>query len=1534
MIDLLNEIYESNITILLDGTDLKLGFKDEVIDEVLITRIKENKQEIVSYLSKYTSSNKQNNIARVETQESYEVSSSQLRMLYSIFTDADSKGFNYAVPNSIHLKQDINIVNFKQAVYSTIERHESLRTVFRINEEGQIRQYVLEKEAIDFAIDFLDLRTLDKAKEIIHTITKGDVKRPFDIGNGPLIRVKLFQLQDNEFIFYCNIHHVISDSWSLDILFKDIFAFYSSSELGIPVDLPELNIQYKDYAVWQNEQLSKGLFKSQEAYFKNTFSGEIPVLNFTNSKNRPAVKTVNGLALKSYLSKETTTLFNKFCSDKKGSVFMGLLAVWNILLYKYTNSTDIIIGTAVAGRDHADLKGQIGCYINSLPLRNQIDPEQTFNTFFDTVKENTLNALNCQFYPFNHVLKLIDYKTDMARSPLFDVMLLLQNAVDNSQHYDVDETQIKTIKQLGGTSVLTDLDINFVEEGDYLCCNLVYNTDVFEPEYATGLLTHFKQLIEEIVSEPNVPIRKIDYLFKEEKEELLFEFNDTQAEYSKNSTIVDLFEEKVNTIPNSIALVFKDKEFTYKELDEQSNKLANYLLSNYKIETEDLVAVQLERSEWMIISLLAVLKTGGAYLPIDPNYPKERISYLNEDSNCKITVDENLIEKFKSNIDLYSNELPKINLNSDNLIYVIYTSGSTGNPKGVMITHKNAVSFLQNTDYDLNFKDYRVIAGTTNVVFDISFLEIFGSLCSGKKLVFLSLEELMVPELFVKTLNKNKVDVLQITPSRFNQIFNFLPITNLQYVKQLLIGGEAFPKKLFDTISLYPNINIVNVYGPTETTIWSTSLDIKKNDRLSIGKPLHNESIYILSDYLELQPKGVVGEICIGGDGLARGYLNRPELTKEKFINNPFAEGRIYRTGDLGRWLPDGNIECVGRKDDQIKVNGHRVELGEIETVIEMNSLAEKAVVQAKEIGGNISLVAYLVNEKEIDKKELRDTLKKFLPDYMVPSYYIQIKKFLLTATGKIDKKSLPDLSKGDSIKNEYVAPRTDLEKKLVSIWEEVLGIENIGITDDFFSLGGDSIKSITVFSKLRQYGYALHVRDIILNPKLEDLIPYLQKNEKITNQSGVNEISALMSNRIADNYLDNNKASDFQTTPNQEFILGMTMSQGIIGPVITPRFASKEDFLKEFKSFIEVFPILRTQFYKESELIKQRILPSSEVKIDVYQEVQINQEHIASLLSEPFDVIEGALVRVLLIQDANDESNQNSYAYISIHHALTDAFTNTILLKNLRAYFNAQPVETNYVSNFDFAKWQHSFLQSAEGSRHRDYWLETLKNIIRKDKNDTISNGFQDCVQQTAWIAGDEFKNFSSIINRAGLTPSAFFIALHQLILYKHSDKVLQLILVKARELRTKELESHKILGVVNNFLPLPVLRPSDTTKKTYVKAVFSTYMDALMHEQIPYEIICRDMERMYDVSVKNVIGGLVNFINNEKEKQFATPVVQNTINYSKNDFTQGIDLVCNAYSNAVEITISCSLEKYNNLFSNDFDFKNYLHELIEELI
>ncbi|OHT45880.1 non-ribosomal peptide synthetase [Flavobacterium tructae] len=1981
MVNLLNEIYENNITISLEGTDLKLGFKNDVIDEVLIQKIKENKQEIVSYLTKYSSVNKHNSIPKAEKQNSYEVSSSQLRMLSSILLDTEAKGFNYAVPNSVYLKQDINVANFKRAVLSTIERHESLRTVFRISEEGEIRQHILEKDEIDFTIEFFDFRNSNKGKEDVKNFTREDVNEPFDIQNGPLIRVYLFQLAESEFIFYCNIHHVISDSWSLEILFKDIFAFYTSFSLGLPHELPELNVQYKDYAVWQNEQLAGGFFKDQEAYFKDTFSGELPIINFTNNKSRPAVKTVNGFALKSYLSKQTTAEFKKLCSDKKGSIFMGLLAVWNVLVYKYTNSRDIIIGTAVGGRDHADLKGQIGCYINSLPLRNQIDPEQTFSTFFDTVKENTLSALDCQFYPFDHVLKLINYNKNMSRSPLFDVMILLQNAIDNSHQFKVDESQIDTIKQLGETSVLTDLDINFMEEGEHLCCHLVYNTDVFEAEFVSGLMTHFKQLLEKIVLQSDIPLQEIDYLSAEERKELVLDFNDITLDYSKDETLLSLFEKQVKQTPEGVALVAGKNNFTYAALDKASDDLARYIQAHYKIQKGKLIGIQLDRNEWNIIAILAILKQGCAYVPIAPEMPNQVKEHIISDTQLELLI---TTTSYMFDLEFYTGALIAVDLGFDvsdcdsiaievtpsDLAYVIYTSGSTGLPKGVMIEHGQIVNtILSQIDYfKLNESNKGLQFAPFS--FDASVWETFMILLSGGSLYMANDEQRKDANTLTAFIKENKINIATLPPS----YIALVDIDDLKTLETLITAGEAPDYEIMKPYFKYGTY--YNAYGPTEASVCGTVFKMPESNteayrNIPIGKPISNAKIHILDHHNNLVPVGVVGEICIGGTGVARGYLNREELTNSKFIKNPFAEkGNLYRTGDLGKWTKEGNIIYEGRNDEQVKIRGYRIELSAIEQQLLTDDQILEAVVGVEEgYEGAKELVAYIVASETINPGNIRSFLSKILPEYMIPQKYVQLEQMPLTINGKIDKKALPALHNNTVLDDNhtFVAATTFEEKLLVSVWEEVLKKEGIGIKDNFFTVGGDSIKSIQIVSKLKQHGFALKAGDIISKPKLEDLVPLLQKNDQILDQSEVTgeviltpiqefffskvrnkifnapeyynhtvllqtqdevdpqvlescidqlvqhhdvlrmafpeenntrkqynkssteesytihfydlrededhlttirntgialqssfnlatgplvriahfrlkdgdriafiihhlvvdgvswrillqdfadlyanskegneyklpykttsyqtwakelkahaqelktteELSywqeicrqrgtplcelkeneayklncdtttamvldketttllqtsahALLNTQIDDiiltclglaikdtlhkdkvtvqmeghgreeiidtvdisrtvgyftsfypfvlnvskhdalenlvkvkedllkipnkgigysvlhflnddvdlgttfdleyNYLGDfgyevssendsvfrygresiggnssaanhnnlgfsvvgmislgelkmnigyssllfeketmdelssafknhlvtlvnhlnllsesqahqnedveiNTAADFQITPNQNFILSKTMSQGIIGPIVTSKFDSKEDFLKRFKSFMELFPILRTQFYKEDGLVKQRMLPSSEVPIEVYYETKVNKEQVTALLSKPFDVIEGALVKVLLIQEANNVSDQNSYIFISIHHALTDAFTNMILLKNLRAYFNDQPLEINHTLYYEFAAWQKSYLHSAEANEHRKYWLETLKDVVRKEQTEEAPAGLIDCVQQTATITADDFATLSKTINATGLTPSAFFTALHQLILSKHTDKALQLILVQARELGTNDIERHKVLGVVNNFLPLPVLNPSKTTKDRYVKEVYSLYMETLMHQQIPYEVICEDVERIYEVSVKSEIGGMLNFISSESEKPLDATVAENSKKHSVNDFTQGIDLICSSYPNAVEISMSCSLEKYKTLFSEDFNLKNYLFELAQELI
>ncbi|MCD0470335.1 amino acid adenylation domain-containing protein [Flavobacterium sp. JAS] len=537
------------------------------------------------------------------------------------------------------------------------------------------------------------------------------------------------------------------------------------------------------------------------------------------------------------------------------------------------------------------------------------------------------------------------------------------------------------------------------------------------------------------------------------------------------NTIIDLFNQQVIKIPNSIALVVEGKCLTYKFLDDSSNQLANYLLENCEIQPEDLVGIKLNRDEWMIISLLGILKSGAAYVPIDLHYPKQRQDFIEKDTKCKTIINEEFLEKFHLVSSGYSDSKPiNVLVSSRNLAYVIYTSGSTGKPKGVMIEHRSVVSFLRRIDVQLGFEDLNIVAATTNVTFDISVLEIFGTICLGKKMILISEDKLFDPDLFVEEIIKNKVEVLQLTPSRLQQISNTLFKSPLLHLQKLLVGGEAFPKEMYNLLSEHTNLETINVYGPTETTIWSTFLDIKSTNKLSIGKPFENEYIYILNDKLLPQPIGVAGELHIGGSGLARGYLNLPELTMEKFIKSPFIEGdRLYKTGDLGRWLADGRIEYMGRKDDQLKVRGYRIEVGEIESILlRVPEITDAVVLPHIKDDLVTELIAYFVSNKEYDIKTLRTYLGQDLPDYMIPGHYVRLEYIPLTNSGKVDKRMLPSLG-GLSLETgvEYVAPKSETEKRLAAIWQDVLVGDRIGVHDDFFDLGGNSLRMTRILFKI-----------------------------------------------------------------------------------------------------------------------------------------------------------------------------------------------------------------------------------------------------------------------------------------------------------------------------------------------------------------------------------------------------------------------------------------------------------------------------------
>lgn len=1064
--------------------------KGKMTSEIM-EELTKRKPEILNYLTGI-SIDKSIIISVKNLTGNYPISNAQKRLW--MLSQLEESSVAYNMPGSIILDREIDIDCFKRAIESTVNRHEILRTVFKENEAGEIRQWILDIKDLGFKIDYKDFSKEKDKKEKIHNYISEDTHTIFNLEKGPLLRASLLQVEDKSYVFYYNMHHIISDGWSMEILSKDVVSNYESYKEKKESQLQPLRIQYKDYSVWQLAQLEEESFKNHRNFWMESLKGKLPVLDLPTTKPRTKIKTYNGYGLNAYIGPVTINKLRTYSNKNGGSLFMGLLAAWNVLMYRYTSQTDIITGTPVAGRDHTDLQDQIGVYINTLALRNEIDPEENFNSFYKKVKSNTLKSYSHQMYPFDRLLEELDVKHDISRSFVFDVLLALQNIGEKTQNSELKKEKLDSITDQGYCTSTFDIRLNFQEVNDYLLLDLVYNPDVYEKEMVMSLINHYKQLLDALLENQEEKISQIDYLSEKEKHELLFTFNDTKTDYPKHKTIVELFEEQVAKTPASKVLVFGEKELTYRELHEKSNQLAYHLKENYNIAKGDPVGIQLHMSDWLIISILAILKIGSTYVPIDPEYPSPRKEYIIKDAGVKLLITET---GFIFDVDYHEGDILAVDVELEtlkdvsvplkeipgpgDLAYLIYTSGSTGEPKGVMIEHKALTNlcFWHKNKFSITEKDRAsMYAG---MAFDASVWELFPYLISGACLHIVP-KKIRLDSAELNTyFEKNKITIAFL-PTPVAMQFMEVENSSLRY---LLTGGEKlnlFKKK---------NYTLINNYGPTESTVVATSIEIENmHSNIPIGKPISNIQIYVVDESGQLRPKGVTGEICVGGAGLARGYLNRAELTKQKFIANPFKEGeRLYKTGDLGKWLPDGTLAFIGRTDDQTKIRGYRIEPSEIEQTLLRHEQVKEAVVLALENNSNEKeLVAYFTARTKQNQADLKEYLKAFLPEYMVPAVYVQLDQLPLTANGKVDKKSLPGIEDiGLTRGIEYIAPRNEIEEKLVKIWEEILKHENIGIKDDFFALGGHSLKIIKVMNQVnKQFGLKYDLKGVYTEPTIE----------------------------------------------------------------------------------------------------------------------------------------------------------------------------------------------------------------------------------------------------------------------------------------------------------------------------------------------------------------------------------------------------------------------------------------------------------------
>lgn len=999
-------------------------------------------------------------------QESYALSSPQLRLW--VLSQFGAGNVAYNMPGVFKIRGQLNEAAFQSAFNFLIERHEILRTVFR-EESGVARQWILPSGQLNFNITRIDCSDVSDALAHIDADIERRKMEPFNLKTGPLLKACLYRLADDQSLFFFNMHHIISDGWSMEIFMREIIVAYNAFRAGQNPQLKVLPVQYKDYADWQRRQTEGEALAKHKAYWMNQFSGALPVLDLPEDKIRPDVMSYRGAEVRGKLSAAVTHRLQAIVREKRATLFMGLLAGVNALCHRYTGAEDIILGMPLAGREHIDLEGQIGFYINTLALRTQFNTGDSFSQLLDNVKQVTLGAYDHQMFPFDQLIDELKLNRDTGRSPLFNVMVILQNNETFAGGMTFEDFSVSTYDSPTRTSKF-DLSFIFTETASGIDFILEYNTDIYSASQMEKLAMHYSALLDAMTTHSEAAIGGLHYLSASEAAQLTQHFHQTTHEFDQLQTMVSLFEQQVAQSPEQTALIFENETWTYAGLNAAANQLTAWLKMNYVIGADDLIAIRLNRTPWMVISMLAVLKSGGAYVPIEPGFPEDRIQYVLKDSNAKLCLDEVLLSEFYGEQHAFGIEDHASKPSPQNLAYVIYTSGSTGRPKGVMIEHRNLVSFLQNMEPVFHLTKENVIGATTSFTFDISVLELLGSLAIGATCYLLDEPD---PAKILELVKNRAIDALQLTPSRLKQFFaaDGQAQQILAGLKNLLVGGEALGTMLYDHLKLLEETSVINVYGPTETTIWSSCQVIEKGKPLSIGKPLLNERIYILDKNRNPVPQGVNGEIYISGEGLARGYHNRPELTQEKFVSDPFNSGRMYGTGDIGRWLADGSIAFIGRVDDQVKVRGYRIEPGEIEKALLQHEAVHTCFATIQKDANDINeLVAYFVSSQPLSTKELKSHIEQLLPSYMVPSFFVQIEALPLLPSGKVNAKALPVPDKNGIVElDAYVAPATRTERVLVEVWSEILSVapDQISATANFFDLGGNSINAITLMAQV-----------------------------------------------------------------------------------------------------------------------------------------------------------------------------------------------------------------------------------------------------------------------------------------------------------------------------------------------------------------------------------------------------------------------------------------------------------------------------------
>lgn len=1018
----------------------------------------------------------------------------------------------YNIPIGLHLHGHLDLRALEASLNEIIIRHEALRTNFKMV-QGQPTQVIAPKLNLCLQrlnLQSLNLQSLDlnqqdpnQQETEVQRAIRQIAQQSFNLAEDALIRTALLQLDETENILLVSIHHIVFDGWSVGVFFQELSLLYAAYSIGESPILPDLPVQYADFTLWQRQGLDGLLRETQLAYWQNQLANAPVLLELPTDRPRPATQSFRGASQPFTLSQELSTALISLSHRLNTTLFMVLLAAFQVLLHRYSGQEDICIGTPVANRSQSQLEALIGFFVNTLVLRTDLSDNPRFEDLLNRVREVSLEAYAHQDLPFEELVEALRPTRSLSHTPLFQVMFDFRNTPSplwKLPNLAIDELSI------GLETAQFDLTLSLEQRAQDLIGEWEYNTDLFDSSTITRMSRHYQTLLESIVASPTQRISDLPLLPEPERHQLVVEWNDTQSEYSQNKCIHQLFEEQVERTPDATAVIFEDQQLTYRELNQRANQLAHYL-QTLGVGPETLVGICVERSPEMVIGILGILKAGGAYVPLDPDYPKDRISFMIEDADVSIIVTKSHMtdQSFShqtSNYQIHTIKLDRewskiaqyseLNLaqrvKSNNLAYVIYTSGSTGKPKGVLIEHHSLVNYILAASVQYNIGERDRILQFTSLSFDVSAEEIYTSLVTGASLVLRTETILVSSQTFMQKCQEWGITVAMLPTAYWHDLTARLEGIPLPpSLKLVVVGGERLlltrVKQWYKSVG--NQVKLINAYGPTESTISALWYDLSKlnltgfSSEVPIGRPIANTRVYILDKNLQSVPVGVTGELYIGGDGLARGYLNLPGLTTERFIPDFFNQepnARLYKTGDLVRYLPDGNIEFLDRIDHQVKIRGFRIELGEVEAVLSQHPDVREAVVIARENStGDQQLVAYVVLHQHAvlhpkgasTISTLRRFLKEQLPQFMEPSAFMVLEALPLMLNGKLDRRALPEPKAQFAIQSSVVPPQTPTEKMLVLNWAEVLGVQTVGVNDNFFELGGHSLQAASLIAQI-----------------------------------------------------------------------------------------------------------------------------------------------------------------------------------------------------------------------------------------------------------------------------------------------------------------------------------------------------------------------------------------------------------------------------------------------------------------------------------